>query len=75
MMKVRLSRGTVIKAAAAKALVGLGLLLALGAAPAAQGYVWWKSALWIGGAIVGILVLVFLLSRGIKPTKGDDGMM
>jgi formate-dependent nitrite reductase membrane component NrfD len=62
-----------IKAFAAKALVGLGLLAALGAAPAAQAYVWWKSALWIGGAIVGILLLVFLLSRGIKPSKEDDG--
>lgn len=70
----RLSRGLVFKAAVAKAVLGLGLIAALGAlAPAAEPYVWWKSALWIGGAIVGILFLVFILSRGIKPTKDDDG--
>lgn len=66
-------RGLAVREAAAKAFVGLGLLPALGAAPAAQAEVSWRSAVWIGGAILGILVLVFLLSRGIKPTKDDDG--
>lgn len=72
MLKVGLSRGTIAKAAAVKGLVGLGLLPALGAAPAAEADIW-TSAIWIGGAILGILFFVFILSRGIKPTKDDDG--
>jgi hypothetical protein len=72
-MRKKLIPGLVVAAAVApKALIGLGILALLGAAPAAQTYAWWKTAAWIAGAIIGLLVLIFILSRGLKAGK-DEG--
>jgi hypothetical protein len=72
-MRKKLLSGLVLAAAVApKALVGLGIVALLGAAPAVQTYAWWKTAAWVGGGIIALLVLVFILSRGLKSNK-DEG--
>lgn len=72
MKRARLSRAALMRAVAAKTLVTLGLLATLGAAPAGP-YSWWQTAIWVGGAIVALLIFIFILSRALPKGKDDGG--
>lgn len=76
MPRFRITRARLLGAVAVKAVLGVALVVALGAAQAAPqaagGASWFTTGIWVGVGIVGLIVLAFLLGRVVPKGKDDN---